>query len=85
MKRLLSVILMLALLMLPVQAGAASTFQFTRENFPRMDGSTSLVPLGTGITSVLLGLISHDKISVPKCRYFIVTASPRGKPRGANF
>ena len=27
-------------------------------------------------------LISHDKISVPKCRYFIVTASPRGKPRG---
>lgn len=56
MKRLLSVILVLALLMLPVQAGAASTFQFTRENFPRMDGSTSLVPLGTGITSVLLGL-----------------------------
>ena len=56
MKRLLSVILVLTLLMLPVQAGAASTFQFTRENFPRMDGSTSLVPLGTGITSVLLGL-----------------------------
>ena len=56
MKRLLSVILVLALLMLPVQAGAASTFQFTRENFPRMAGSTSLVPLGTGITSVLLGL-----------------------------
>ena len=27
-------------------------------------------------------LISHDKISVPRCRYFIVTASPRGKPRG---
>ena len=26
-------------------------------------------------------LISHDKISVPRCRYFIVTASPRGKPR----
>ena len=56
MKRLLSVVLVLALLMLPVQARAASTFQFTRENFPRMDGSTSLVPLGTGITSVLLGL-----------------------------
>ena len=28
-------------------------------------------------------LISHDKISVPRCRYFIVTASPRGKPRGS--
>ena len=26
-------------------------------------------------------LISHDKISVPRCRYFIVTAFPRGKPR----
>ncbi len=29
-------------------------------------------------------LISHDKISVPRCRYFIVTASPRGKPRGSS-
>ena len=29
-------------------------------------------------------LISHDKISVPRCRYFIVTASPRGKPRGGS-
>ncbi|MBR4308382.1 MAG: substrate-binding domain-containing protein [Oscillospiraceae bacterium] len=30
-------------------------FVFTRENFPRMDGSTSLVPLGEAIASVLLG------------------------------
>jgi len=30
-------------------------FTFTRENFPRMDGSTSLVPLGEAIASVLLG------------------------------
>ncbi len=30
-------------------------FTFTRENFPRMDGSTSMVPLGEAIASVLLG------------------------------
>lgn len=30
-------------------------FVFTRENFPRMDGSTSTVPLGEAIASVLLG------------------------------
>ncbi|MGN1002922.1 MAG: substrate-binding domain-containing protein [Oscillospiraceae bacterium] len=30
-------------------------FVFTRENFPRMDGSTSMVPLGQAIASVLLG------------------------------
>ena len=30
-------------------------FTFTRDNFPRMDGSTSLVPLGEAIASVLLG------------------------------
>ena len=33
------------------------------------------------LTNLSPPLISHDKISVPKCRYFIVTASPRGKPR----
>ena len=33
----------------------AELFTFTRENFPRMDGSTSLVPLGEAIASVLLG------------------------------
>lgn len=30
-------------------------FSFTRENFPRMDGSTSLVPLAEAVASVLLG------------------------------
>ena len=30
-------------------------FVFTRENFPRLDGSTSTVPLGEAIASVLLG------------------------------
>ncbi len=30
-------------------------FTFTRENFPKIDGSTSLVPLGEAIASVLLG------------------------------
>lgn len=30
-------------------------FVFTRENFPRMDGSTSMVPLGEAVASVLLG------------------------------
>ena len=34
-----------------------------------------------GVFKRSLPLISHDKISVPRCRYFIVTASPRGKPR----
>ena len=33
------------------------------------------------LTNLPPPLISHDKISVPRCRYFIVTASPRGKPR----
>ena len=33
----------------------ANLFTFTRENFPRMDGSTSMVPLGEAVASVLLG------------------------------
>ncbi len=33
----------------------AASFTFTRENFPRMDGSTSMVPMGEAIASVLLG------------------------------
>ena len=37
-------------------------FTFTRENFPRMDGSTSMVPLGEAIASVLLGE-SRDAVS----------------------
>lgn len=38
-----------------VPTTAPVTFEFTRENFPRMDGSTSMVPLGQAIASVLLG------------------------------
>lgn len=35
-------------------------FTFTRENFPRMDGSTAMVPLGEAIASVLLGESRED-------------------------
>ena len=40
----------------------ANLFTFTRENFPRMDGSTSMVPLGEAVASVLLGE-SRDAVS----------------------
>lgn len=36
-------------------------FVFTRENFPRLDGSTSTVPLGEAVASVLLGE-SREKV-----------------------
>ncbi len=36
-------------------AEPAEQFRFTRENFPRLNGSTSTVPLGKAIASVLLG------------------------------
>lgn len=35
-------------------------FVFTRENFPHLDGSTSTVPLGQAIASVLLGESRED-------------------------
>lgn len=56
MKRLCTFALALAILLalLPA-AGAEGEFRFTRENFPKLDGSTSMVPLGNGIASVLLG------------------------------
>jgi phosphate transport system substrate-binding protein len=37
-------------------------FVFSRDNFPRMDGSTSMIPLGQAIASVLLGE-SRDKVA----------------------
>jgi phosphate transport system substrate-binding protein len=37
-------------------------FVFTRGNFPRMDGSTSMIPLGQAIASVLLGE-SRDQVA----------------------
>lgn len=46
----------------PVPTTAPVTFEFTRENFPRMDGSTSMVPLGQAIASVLLGE-SREQVS----------------------
>lgn len=50
---------------------APGQFQFTRENFPRLDGSTATVPLGQAVAAVLLGesresvddLISFHKTS----------------------
>lgn len=42
------------------QTPDAPTFTFTRENFPRMDGSTSMVPLGQAVASVLLGQSRED-------------------------
>ncbi len=39
----------------PIESDAPELFVFTRENFPKIDGSTSLVPLGEAIASVLLG------------------------------
>ncbi len=35
-------------------------FVFTRENFPVMDGSTSTIPLGQAVASVLLGEPRED-------------------------
>lgn len=39
----------------PAETTETELFTFTRENFPKIDGSTSLVPLGEAIASVLLG------------------------------
>ena len=39
----------------PALTPAPGQFVFTRENFPRLDGSTSLVPLAEAVTAVLLG------------------------------
>lgn len=66
MKRLACLALVLVLLagVLPLGAGAEGAFRFTQENFPRMDGSTSLTPLGAGIASALLGLSREDAASL---------------------
>ena len=34
---------------------AGEDFRFTRENFPRLDGSTACIPLGEAVCAVLLG------------------------------
>lgn len=65
MKRLCTFALVLAVLLalLPA-AGAEREFRFTRKNFPKLDGSTSMVPLGNGIASVLLGESREDTASL---------------------
>lgn len=39
----------------PTPEPAPEPFRFTRENFPRLDGSTATAPLGQAVASVLLG------------------------------
>lgn len=39
----------------PIPTPTAPSFVFTRENLPRLDGSTATIPLGQAICSVLLG------------------------------
>lgn len=44
----------------PASEPQPNQFVFTRENFPRLNGSTSTVPLGQAIASVLLGESRED-------------------------
>ena len=68
MRKLCCAILALSLFLLPACGGEtppepqAGQFVFTRENFPRLDGSTSTAPLGQAIASVLLGE-SREEVS----------------------
>lgn len=39
----------------PDTSNAGGLFKFTEENYPRVDGSTSMVPLAEAVASVLLG------------------------------
>ena len=39
----------------PAPTPTPEQFRFTRENFPRLNGSTAMVPLGQAIASVMLG------------------------------
>ena len=42
------------------EAPKEEQFVFTRENMPRLDGSTSMVPLGQAVASVLLGETAEE-------------------------
>jgi len=68
MKKTILFLIVFAMCLLPLAGcapGEASTptdvpqndnvFKFTRDNFPRMDGSTACIPLGEAVASVLLG------------------------------
>ena len=68
----------------PAATGEAPTmenaFQFTRETFPRLDGSTSMVPLAEAVASVLLG---EDRESVTDlCQFNRTTQSFRNLAMG---
>ena len=57
-----------------------NAFQFTRETFPRLDGSTSMVPLAEAVASVLLG---EDRESVTDlCQFNRTTQSFRNLAMG---
>lgn len=65
MKQILSLLLVSLFLICAVAPAAqadSTAYQFTEESFPKMDGSTSMVPLGQGIASVLLGK-SREEVS----------------------
>ena len=73
MKKLLSVLLVLVLLLTgcviipepeavpnPKEEPQEELFVFTRDNMPRLDGSTSMVPLGQAVASVLLSETAEE-------------------------
>ena len=55
MKKLTALILVPAMLLGLAACGTAESFAFTRENFPRLDGSTATAPLAQAVAAVLLG------------------------------
>ena len=42
----------------------AATFEFTKENYPTIDGSTANKPMGVAVTSVLLGISREEADSM---------------------
>ena len=62
MKKLTALILVPAMLLGLAACGAAESFAFTRENFPRLDGSTATAPLAQAAAAVLLGE-SEDSVA----------------------
>lgn len=50
----------------PVETQQVEQFVFTRENFPRLNGSTAMVPLGQAIASVLLGETREETADLTK-------------------
>ena len=56
-------------------------FTFTRENFPRLNGSTSTAPLGRALAAVLLGESADDVADLINfSRTTAVTPGPRPSP-----